>query len=109
MAAQRGQGCGVSVAELRGSSRVDNGRVRFQKRRGRRIEMDFVAKVNKIVRDRKSPSQLRHLESGIERLDMSTQAAGNMMKGREITCVLAVHATTRQDHGQACARGPYGD
>eukprot|EP00959_Pyramimonas_sp_CCMP1952_P268594 5616052-Pyramimonas_sp.AAC.1 len=62
-----------------------------------------MAKVNKIVGDRDSSVQLRHLASEIERFDISTQAARSTVTGRDMLRILAVRVTARQDHGQACA------
>eukprot|EP00959_Pyramimonas_sp_CCMP1952_P138352 2895641-Pyramimonas_sp.AAC.1 len=63
-------------------------------------------KVNKVVGDRKSLSQLRYLATEKEQLDISTDAARDMMKGREILRIIAIRATARQGRGQVCARGP---
>eukprot|EP00959_Pyramimonas_sp_CCMP1952_P347931 7288043-Pyramimonas_sp.AAC.1 len=67
------------------------------------IDADFLAKINKIVRDRQSSSQLRHLASEIERLDISSRAARNVMTCRGILRIIAVRVIIRQGRGQACA------
>ena len=58
---------------------------------------------NRIAKDSTSSTQLRHLANEIDRCDAAALEKERMLKGISILRVIAVHVTTREDHGQVCS------
>ena len=65
------------------------------------ISGDLMDKVNRITKDGKAFPRLRHLANEVDRCDAAALKKNNILRGRSILRIIAVHVTTREDHGQA--------
>ena len=64
------------------------------------ISADIMGKASRISKDAKASLQLRHLANEVDRCDAAALKKDKILKGRSILRIIAVHVTTREDHGQ---------
>merc|ERR1712113_124231 len=64
------------------------------------IATDLMKKINALAKSKKASPQEKHLACEVDRADTARMKKKGMLRGREIVRIIAVHVTTREDHGQ---------